>query len=553
MTPTIIFWALWFASWASLGWGVAYVKLLDQSWYDRNRQPYVLTFPGQLDIEQVIPWVYSVAGTLRRPWWQVLGVKTLAFETLADSRSIRHRLLIPWQHADYITAQLRSHIPGINAVHDDHPNYYDWTCGREFGMTSLHRRFRITKPEAVAATILASLQALQDDEAVLLQWVITPALHEHPPAEPTTTIRVINRRVPWVVRAVLTGLQPDRDEIKARREKLEEPNFLAVGRIAARAATPVRAAHLRHKVEAALASTHSHSVSFRRRLIANRWLMPRIRRAAGTLIFPAKLTATEVATFSGFPLGQPHVAGLPQGRSRQLAATEAIPREGRIIAVSNFPGAERPLALSPQHSRQHVHSVGPTDSGKTTLLANMFAQDVGQGFGVVLIESKGDLFYLALDAIPAERKDQAIVLDVTDTAYPVGLNILAQGRPRVVVEQLGALFHHLYRETRSVYTTEMLFHGLSTLVTKPELTFCDLVPLLVPMTEAEAAWRDELIRSLTDHELKNFWQRFDNYSRPEQDRITRPVMDRIWQLNARPEIRNIIGQSKSSFDMAERS
>ncbi len=279
--------------------------------------------------------------------------------------------------------------------------------------------------------------------------------------------------------------------------------------------------------------------------------MSRISRAVSVMIFSSKLTATELVSFSGFPLGGPHVAGLPQGRSRQLAATEAIPRKGRIIAVSNFPGAERPLALSLEHSRQHAHVVGPTDSGKTTLLCNMFAQDAAQGSGLVLIESKGDLFYRALDAIPRERGDQVVVLDVTDTAYPVAMNVLAQGRPRVVVEQLGALFHHLYRETRSVYTTEMLFHGLSTLMTKPELTFCDLVPLLVPMSEAEAAWRDDLIRSLTDHELKNFWQRFDNYSRPEQDRVTRPVMDRIWQLNARPEIRNIIGQSKSSFDLAE--
>src|SRR5205085_1255752 len=29
------------------------------------------------------------------------------------------------------------------------------------------------------------------------------------------------------------------------------------------------------------------------------------------------------------------------------------------------------------------------------------------------------------------------------------------------------------------------------------------------------------------------------------------VLDRVWQLNARPEIRNIIGQSESSFSMRE--
>jgi len=78
-----------------------------------------------------------------------------------------------------------------------------------------------------------------------------------------------------------------------------------------------------------------------------------------------------------------------------------------------------------------------------------------------------------------------------------------------------------------------------------------LAPLLVPMTPEEEQWRDELIRSLADRELRNFWQRFLNQPRAAQDRISQPVMDRIWQLNARPEIRNIIGQSKSSFSMSE--
>jgi hypothetical protein len=52
-----------------------------------------------------------------------------------------------------------------------------------------------------------------------------------------------------------------------------------------------------------------------------------------------------------------------------------------------------------------------------------------------------------------------------------------------------------------------------------------------------------------DMELKNFWQRFLGQPQASQLRFAQPVMDRIWQLNARPGIRHIIGQSKSTFDM----
>jgi hypothetical protein len=47
------------------------------------------------------------------------------------------------------------------------------------------------------------------------------------------------------------------------------------------------------------------------------------------------------------------------------------------------------------------------------------------------------------------------------------------------------LFEYLYRETRGVWTRELLYHGLSTLVTDPQSTFVDLAPLLVPLNPAK--------------------------------------------------------------------
>ena len=96
---------------------------------------------------------------------------------------------------------------------------------------------------------------------------------------------------------------------------------------------------------------------------------------------------------------------------------------------------------------------------------------------------------------------------------------------------------------------EVLYHALRTLTAHPGLTFVDLAPLLVPMSSQEVEWRERVVRAVTDGEIRNFWQRFENQPRAAQDRITQPVMDRIWQLNARPEVRNIIGQSESSFQM----
>jgi hypothetical protein len=92
-----------------------------------------------------------------------------------------------------------------------------------------------------------------------------------------------------------------------------------------------------------------------------------------------------------------------------------------------------------------------------------------------------------------------------------------------------------------------------TLITRPGSSFVDLVPLLSPgvRSDVEAQWRDELIAEVTDPELQRFWKRFDGLTAAQQENYAAPILDRAWQLNERPEIRNVIGQSESSFTMRE--
>ena len=157
----------------------------------------------------------------------------------------------------------------------------------------------------------------------------------------------------------------------------------------------------------------------------------------------------------------------------------------------------------------------------------MFRQDVESGHGAILIEAKGDLFNAALDYIPPDRLKDVLILDINDKKHPVGFNILRQGDSRVVIDELIDLFDFMYKDARGVWTREVLYHALRTLTAHPGLTFVDLAPLLVPMSSQEVEWRERVVRAVTDGEIRNFWQRFENQPRAAQDRITQPVIDRI--------------------------
>ncbi|SED85952.1 AAA-like domain-containing protein [Amycolatopsis lurida] len=460
----------------------------------------------------------------------------MTFELWAAGRGLTFRLLVPPDQADYVASQLRSSLPGIRVTPQASRSYPVWTMAVELGITNPLKPLFVPVVEQVATTVLASVQGLTTDEVVLLQLVTTPAPRENPLISSPDTGR-------WK-----GGSTADTRQRKNGGDKRGELGVLAVLRIGVRATTEIRARHLHAAVSSALASVRSPNTRFKKKLgVPKSVVSRRIERAAGSLLYGAQLSVTELSAVIGWPIGSPHVAGLPVGRTRQLPAGSAVPSVGRVVGTSNFPGAERPVAVAYCEATKHMHVLGPTGTGKTTLLANMAAVDMRQGYGVIVLESKGDLFHLAMNAVPRSRIKDTIVLDVNDTAYPVGFNILNSSTSHSAVDELSALITSIYGDNRGVYAPMLLYYGLHALAQTPGCTFIDLPTLLTPQSPEEAAWRDQLVRDVTSRDVRQFWQRYLNDSRKDQDRMATPVHNRIWQLAVRPEIRNIIGQSTSSF------
>lgn len=532
--------------------GLAHYKTQSQRRHDHERVTYRLTFPAHLEPEQTQAWLHAISGTLQMGAFKFNGSPTLAFETWATDRGFTHRLKVRWQDAPYVIGQLRTKIPGIHYEQETDLPHYQWTSVTELGESDPARSLRIVSAEDMSSSLLGSMQALEPGEAILYQWVVMPARPERPPKQERFT------RTSHFGLGLLLGMTAaDKDEVADRRVKLAEPNMLGVLRIATRAETAPRAAHLLGRVRKALAAARSPENRFKRTLATDNGIRRRINEAAGLLTYPAKLSLSELTALLGWPVGSPHVAGLPAGRTRHLPATELIPREGegfRTIFVSNFPGAERKLAISHRNACRHVYILGPTGSGKTVAAGEHAVDDMRQGKGVVVMDPKGDLFDYVLDRVPRGRLEDVIVLDINDTAWPVGFNIMGQGKPSVAIDNIKRLFEHLYPDLKRGVWGRLMFHyGLHTLSIDPTLTFADLPALLSPKLrdERDEAWRKELLGKLQDPDLVKHWQNYDKLRPMEQAQQTDPVVDRAWQLIGRPAIRHIIGQSKSTFDMRD--
>lgn len=515
---------------------------------DRDRTAYVVTFPPELDETRVMSWLRSISGALRKQTFGSLGVQSIVFETWATDHGITHRVLVPWQEADYIISQMRTLVPGVSVVPDNERPRPNWTQTAEIGMSKPSRTLSIPNSRDASASVLAAVQALNENEAVVVQWVFAHAEHDYVPEDAPSN-------EPGLLRRLLGVGGATRDEINDRRAKQSEPNMLSIGRVGAVAETNPRAAHLVDRVTkafSAFSTAATYLKSDRRKLVVDN-----INEARTPHWLPAQFSLSELSALISWPIGQPFVAGLPRGASRHLFAGEDIPRTGRLLGYSNFPGHERPIALPYHRAVEHFYVGGAIGGGKSTLMANSFAQDVANGYGGIVIdasnsESHESLFYRALNYIPKDRVDDVIVIDVMkDRDKPVGFNVLDQGNPRVVVDQVTELISHLYNDTSGVWVRQLLFHGLYTLSDAGNYALTDLPALLSPKTPDEVVWADEMTRANKNPELKAFWTRWENMPRAEREKATSPLLNRIWQITARSEIANIVGQTNSAFKWSD--
>lgn len=531
--------------------GVLLFKHNKQIRRDADRKAYVLSFPTDLAADKVVDFFSSISGALRPNGYMFDGKPSLALELWAQATGKTWRLRVPWQYEDFILPQL--HARGISATPDDSYPRHHWTHARELRLRHSHRKLR-SDQASTALSILSGLQTVAADETVVWQLVVAPARHK-----PLPSFERAQTSQPSL-RQLFSGAQATRHEVTERREKLSEPNFHAVARIAAVASTPIRAQKLVNLVRQGIATLENGHTNFERRFATQATLSERVDRASTAFTWPMELMASELALLVAWPTDSPYIVGMPSYMSRLLPANAMVPQEGRVIGRSNFHGQQRPIALDYQMATTHVLVTAPSGRGKSVLLANMAKQDIEHGHGVIIIETKGgaeSLFSRVVNYVPPHRLGDVIILDGKDAVRPVGFNMLQQGDRAVMVDIICDLFDYLYPgDKSSLYARSALKRGLTTLTLEPKATLLDLVALYRPKDE-EVAWADDLRRKSSAHneDMRNFWQDYENRSRlgteRAQDEYIRPLLNRIWPLIESDRIRNIVGQSGSAFQLAD--
>jgi hypothetical protein len=499
-----------------------------------------LSFPRSLEQEPIGRALAGFSGLLL-PWWRRwLATPFVSLETVATSGGIHHYLITPENWSQAARNILQASVPAVRFEAVAVPEIKVRTAA-EYRMTDHGRPLLIDAP-GMSAKLLASLQPLDQREAVLIQWVVTP----HGPV------------VPAKVGAKTTdGLLPafehsqDAEAASALRRKQAQPLLLASGRIGVVASTGWRELKLLRQVEAAWHESRAPGVHLERRMLLSRWVRRSMSdRRVPFSAWPVTVNAEELTGLVGWPVDLAAIPGLVLGGCRQIPASPHIQSTGTVMADSTYPGDERPLAVDLQSRLRHMHLLGPTGVGKSTLLVQMAVSDLVAGRGLVMLDPKGDLVQAVLERVPERRRRDVIVLDPADTSRPVGLNPLrsATGASgEVVVENLVGLFKSLYRHSWGPRLDDILRAALLTLAGSEGATLCEVALILT-----DPNYRRRLVGPLDDPVgLESFWGWYEALSDAERQTVVGPVLNKVRAFTMRPTVRSIIGQSQPTLDVGQ--
>ena len=199
---------------------------------------------------------------------------------------------------------------------------------------------------------------------------------------------------------------------------------------------------------------------------------------------------------------------------------------------------------------RHVYVIGKTGMGKSTVLENMAVQDIMNGDGMCFIDPHGKSADLLMEYVPKERIRDVIYIAPFDTEHPISFNVLESDDPskrHLVVSGLMSTFKKIWVDAWSARMEYILTNTLLALLEAPNTTLLGVNRML-----SDKAYRNEIITHITDPSVKSFWvKEFANYTERMAAEAVPAIQNKVGQFTANPLIRNMIGQTVSSFDFRE--
>ncbi len=566
----LIFVGLLVAILISFGVGYIFVVLIrlkkrESSAYEMTTLEILLPKENEIKIDVAEQMFSSFAALKKGGFWDFLEIDdSLCFEIVAKKADIRFYVSAPTKIVDLVEKTIYGYYANADIRKVDEPNIFNtngnvaYTAIRQSKDAYYPMKSYREIPNDSLASITSALSKMDDDEGAIIQLLIkngdTPLKDAG-----KTYIKTTKKNEATPDKATF---ETDQRTLEKINDKLSKPWFETMIRIVVSAKNQDTAdAHLRN-IKNAFGQFDSDLNSFTDPKIwfKGGFMMNFIYKFFPIYQLPktqltSYFSSEELASFFHFPnktVETPHIAWL---KAKSAPVSAEVPTEGgTFIGHGYYRGVKRPIHIEVRDRMRHMYIIGKTGVGKSELLKEMIKQDIEAGRGVCVIDPHGDLIEDTLRYIPPERAEDVILFDPAETSRPMGLNLLevqTEEQKHFITSAIINLMYKLYDPQRTGIIGPRFEHAVRnamlTIMSEPGTTFIEIVRVMT-----DQKYVQELLPKVQDPIVRRYWtDQIAQTSDFHKSEVLDYIVSKFGRFVTNKMMRNIIGQSKSSFDFRD--
>lgn len=268
------------------------------------------------------------------------------------------------------------------------------------------------------------------------------------------------------------------------------------------------------------------------------------------------LNTVELSTIFHMPnQGSIPTSQVKRQASKQVDGPTHVLDEGILLGYNEYRGTKKQIRLGVKDRRRHAYIIGQTGTGKSKLLENLAFQDMMDGRGFAFIDPHGDSAEELLGMVPKHRVEDVVYFNPGDMETPVGLNLFEfdnEDQQDFLIQESIAMLYKLYDPGHTGIIGprfESWFrNGAKTVMSDPAgSSFLDVHQVFI-----DQAFADEKLKYVKNRVVLDFWDK-EMAQTPESAKgeMLGWFASKFGAFIGNDMLRNVIGQSKSSFSLRD--
>ncbi|HSX18944.1 MAG TPA: type IV secretion system DNA-binding domain-containing protein [Candidatus Saccharimonadales bacterium] len=480
-----------------------------------------------------------------------------SFEIVALPEEMKFYISCPKELQDLVEKQIHGSYPGAEVKEVDEYNIFSEDGKLAFAALKLksasYYPIKTFKDLAVdpLSQITSALAKMRPGEGAAIQVIAIPTGHKWKSAGK----RFVSKTKEHEMKAEGKSV-PEPKKMEAIENKIEKPGFEVLIRIMVSAKTDAEAKVHLDNIKSTFAQFSSEyngftgaNIRFKKQFLVD--FVYRYQPLFGKM---GVLNSEELASVFHLPNKSVETPGIFWVNAKRAPAPAQIPSSGLHLGKSVYRGTTKEVYVSEDDRRRHMYIIGKTGTGKTETLKYLAMQDIKAGHGICFIDPHGDAAEDILAQVPPERAEDVIYFNPADTERPLGMNMLeasSEQEKHFIASNIVGLMYKLYDPHKTGIIGPRFEHAIRnamlTVMSEPGNTFVEIVRVLT-----DTKFVQELLPKVQDPVVRRYWtDQIAQTSDFHKSEVLDYIVSKFGRFVTDSMMRNIIGQSKSAFNIRE--